>query len=199
MKFWRFALLILFSLLAISFFAGCRYPINNNDSSVDGGSPSEQKNGGSSSEQKIRYTLKFETDGGTEISSITLLSGEVASIPQTTPAKRGYPFEGWYLDSTCTVISPVAFQITKDITLYAKWGDEFPHFYVVFEDGSYRAGILDRYPNESIDDPSLHSYLSTPPGRTGKRVWCTDATLKTEVIWPFTPTKQYTYLYAKWK
>ncbi len=73
--------------------------------------------------EKIGYTVSFNSNGGSQISSVTVTNGK----PLTTliePNKTGYVFEGWYIDEALT--TPFNFGvtlITKDITLYAKWSE----------------------------------------------------------------------------
>ena len=69
------------------------------------------------------YTITFDTQGGSEITPITVRSGESLILPQA-PTKEGYVFVGWYFDSDCIEAYYGSYVISKDITLYAKWGDE---------------------------------------------------------------------------
>ncbi len=71
-----------------------------------------------------QYTISFETNGGTEIDSITQDYGTPVTAPEN-PTKTGYGFGGWYEDET---LSETPFVFTEDttitdrnITLYAKW------------------------------------------------------------------------------
>ena len=87
------------------------------------------------------YTLKFETDGGTEIEDMSVC---IACSPDSykeipIPEKEGFTFDGWYSDKKLT--KKIDFTSTKDIkaipeyddddcmigykdiTLYANWSD----------------------------------------------------------------------------
>lgn len=67
-------------------------------------------------QEKISYTVTFDTNGGGESSS-SVLEGETVGEP-TAPFKEGYDFLGWYLsDSIFDFSSP----ITSNVTLVAKW------------------------------------------------------------------------------
>ncbi len=72
-----------------------------------------------------RYTVKFETNGGTEIANKTVTRNSKLTEP-TAPTKDGYTFEGWYTDEELTEKYDFNKAVTKGFTLYAKWivGDD---------------------------------------------------------------------------
>lgn len=67
------------------------------------------------------YTVTFETNGGNEIESIIVEKDQLFELP--TPIKEGMAFQGWYTDKKLNNKFDSETPITKDITLYAKWGD----------------------------------------------------------------------------
>ena len=67
-----------------------------------------------------KYTVKFETNGGSAIKSITVKKNAVATEP-VAPAKDGFKFEGWYTDKELTTAYDFTAKVTKSFTLYAKW------------------------------------------------------------------------------
>lgn len=67
-----------------------------------------------------RYTVKFDTDGGSAVSSKSVVKNAALTEP-TAPAKEGYIFDGWYTDSGLTVKYDFASKVSKSFTLYAKW------------------------------------------------------------------------------
>lgn len=69
----------------------------------------------------IRYcTLSFDTNGGNDIDSVTMMEGGRArNLP--TPVKDGYTFAGWYSDEELTELFIEGKKIYSDITIYAKW------------------------------------------------------------------------------
>ena len=71
-------------------------------------------------DEKITFTVTFDTQGGSPIDPITIGEGEALALPQT-PTKEGYIFDGWYLDSDCVEKYGDSYAISKNITLYAKW------------------------------------------------------------------------------
>ena len=69
------------------------------------------------------YTVTFDTDGGSTISSQTVAYGNKATKP-TNPTKTGYTFDNWYTDDTyATTFDFDNTVITSDITIYAKFDE----------------------------------------------------------------------------
>lgn len=75
--------------------------------------------GGSSTEAKT-YTVTFNSNGGSKVSSLKAESGKTVSEPKA-PGKDGFEFAGWYSDSGLKTEFDFSSKITKSITLYAKW------------------------------------------------------------------------------
>ncbi|MFR7590840.1 MAG: InlB B-repeat-containing protein [Longibaculum sp.] len=67
-----------------------------------------------------KYTVDFNTDGGTDIGSQTVEHGETVTKP-TDPVKEGFRFIDWYIDEWLTSVFDFTTSITEDITLYAKY------------------------------------------------------------------------------
>ena len=66
---------------------------------------------------KNGWTVKFETEGGSEVAQQNVKNGQTATKP-TDPTKEGYKFGGWYDgDAKFDFDTP----ITKDTTLTAQW------------------------------------------------------------------------------
>ena len=63
------------------------------------------------------YTVSFDSNGGSYVSSQTVVSGSYASRP-ANPTRSGYTFDGWYYSGT-----PYNFNsaVNKNITLSAMW------------------------------------------------------------------------------
>lgn len=67
--------------------------------------------------KKKTFTVTFDTDGGSPVSSLTI--NENDSINNVTaPTKEGYTFSGWTLNGSDYSLST---KVTEDITLKAKW------------------------------------------------------------------------------
>lgn len=65
-------------------------------------------------------TITFVTNGGNEISSITLKRGEELALP--TAEKDGRVFADWYYDENFTSVCPKKIIAEKNETLYARYG-----------------------------------------------------------------------------
>lgn len=66
-------------------------------------------------------TVTFDVNGhGTAPDPQTVDIGTKAVKP-TDPAQTGWRFDGWYTDKDCTAAYDFDKEVTKDITLYAKW------------------------------------------------------------------------------
>lgn len=68
-----------------------------------------------------KYTVTFDSQGGSHVSSQTVKEGTTISLP--TPTRDGYKFLGWYTeaDGGSKVTS---LTVTKNVTLYAHWEKE---------------------------------------------------------------------------
>ena len=76
-------------------------------------------NGGGGGGGTPKYTLIYESNGGTEYDDEKYKSGTVVDIDKN-PEKDGHIFEGWYEDKgLSTPVDEV--KMTKNITVYAKW------------------------------------------------------------------------------
>ena len=70
-----------------------------------------------------KFTLSFETNGGTAIASVQLDKGAEYELP--TAERTGYEFEGWYLNAECTGEKTTKITVNENVTVYAKWGKLF--------------------------------------------------------------------------
>src|SRR5690554_3744937 len=68
--------------------------------------------------EETKYTVTFNSDGGTLIDSQKVIKGEKATEP-TIPIKEGYTFVGWFMGEEKW--SFIGYSVTEDITLVAKW------------------------------------------------------------------------------
>ena len=80
-------------------------------------------NGSSGGGGTTRYTVKFETNGGSKVSSKTVKRNTAVSEP-TKPTKDGYTFDGWYSDKELKTAYDFTAKVTKSFTLYAKWTEK---------------------------------------------------------------------------
>ena len=66
------------------------------------------------------YTVTFDSAGGIETASQSMVSGAVAIRPPD-PYRAGYTFGGWYLDTDRQSLYNFAAPVTESFTLYANW------------------------------------------------------------------------------
>lgn len=78
---------------------------------------------GSGTVSASEFTVTFNTNGGSKVSSAKVKKGEAAAAP-ANPEKEGYTFDGWYADKDLKTAFDFETKITKNITLYAKWADK---------------------------------------------------------------------------
>ncbi len=69
-----------------------------------------------------RYTLTYESNGGTEYKKETYNRNTTVKIDKK-PEKEGYVFEGWYEDKGLSVYVE-EIKMTKNTTVYAKWVED---------------------------------------------------------------------------
>src|SRR5690606_40760687 len=68
------------------------------------------------------YTIDFETNGGSTISSITVEKDAKLDLNSLySPEKDAYIFAGWFYDEALTSPYLKDLFIEADLTLYAKW------------------------------------------------------------------------------
>ena len=75
--------------------------------------------GGSNCVSNVYYTVTFKSNGGTEVATQTVKSGDTAMYVAST--RVGYEFLGWYLDGEKYDFNA---PVTKKITLIAKWKEK---------------------------------------------------------------------------
>ena len=66
------------------------------------------------------YNVTFETNGGTKIAPVRIISGSVLTVP-FEPKKEGTSFNGWYVDKELTIPYRFGEIVENDFTLYARW------------------------------------------------------------------------------
>ena len=71
--------------------------------------------GGSSS-----YTVRFDSNGGSSVSSQRVSRGDTVDEPRD-PTREGYEFTGWYTNSSCTRLYDFDDRVYNSFTLYAGW------------------------------------------------------------------------------
>ncbi|WP_165972067.1 S-layer homology domain-containing protein [Paenibacillus piri] len=72
------------------------------------------------STEHANYTVTFNSNGGSPVSSQTVSKGSTAAKP-ADPTKSGFSFAGWFIDSGLTAAFDFTTVIAGDTALYAKW------------------------------------------------------------------------------
>lgn len=70
-----------------------------------------------------RYTVSFDTNGGSKLSNQTVTRNSVIKEP-ATPTKEGFDFAGWYTDKELKTKYDFSARVTKSVTLYAAWTEK---------------------------------------------------------------------------
>lgn len=83
------------------------------------------------------YTVEFNSNGGSSVTSITESYGTAIHEPDE-PEKEGYRFLGWYEDSEFTSLVVWPHEVSGNQTFYAKWAEVVPF-------GAYLEVLLNNY------------------------------------------------------
>ena len=86
---------------------------------------------------KASYAVNFNTNGGSEVDTQTVVHGEKVVKP-ADPKLNGFTFGGWYTDEDCTDENKYDFEtpVTANFTLYAKWEGTFYGIRITDKDGN---------------------------------------------------------------
>ena len=143
-------------------------------------------------------TLKFETNGGSKINSVTKTQDSTIELDQYKPTKDGFTFDGWYKDKELKE-KVTQVKLSEDMTVYAKWvAKQQPpkpvnYFTLTFDtDKAEEIKPITKEENTIID---LNQYLPKKEGFIFDG-WYKDKELK-EKITQVKLTKDIT-VYAKW-
>ena len=109
-----------------------------------------------------QYTITFDTDGGSEVASITKDYGTAITAPEN-PTKTGYTFNGW--DTTIPDTMPA-----NNMTITAKW--TINQYTITYDlDGGTVEGNPDSYTVETdtftLNNPTKRGYTFTGWSGTG--------------------------------
>ena len=91
-----------------------------------------------------KVTLKFETNGGESVASVSVDKGGIVDKP-IDPVRENYYLCGWYVDAELTEKYDFSTALTQNATVYAKWNRL--DFGLELEDGEYIVG--EYYGNDS--------------------------------------------------
>jgi len=138
-----------------------------------------------------QYTLVFDTNGGSAVTSILADYNSAVSEP-TAPTKLGYTFVGWFSDSALTTAYVFSTMPLGGTTVYAGWS--INQYMIIFESngGSFVTEIMQDF-NSAVEEPA-------PPTKLGYTFegWYLNETLTNAYTFTTMPAENIT-LYAKWE
>ena len=114
-----------FTLLSVVGFL-CLSGCGNSSKNKNNNEPESQEG----SKDEIKYTVTFDSRGGSRVAPITVKKGEKVAKP-TNPIKENYSFAGWYTGQTLETLFDFETPIEKDWILFAGWKDQ--EFTVTFD------------------------------------------------------------------
>ena len=144
--------------------------------------------------EKKKYTVTFNTNGGTAVDSQTVEEGSTATKPATAPTKEGVVFAGWYKESTFENAFDFSTAIKADTTIYANWASEADIATITFEsNGGSAVTALKVQKGKTTTAPSSPSkeYYNF-------KGWYKEAALTNQFDFTTAITDSIT-LYAKWE
>ena len=131
------------------------------------------------------FTVIFDTCGGDKMDSIT--TSIISSEP--IPTRYGYTFLGWYLENTYINKVTFPYEVTQNITLYAKWEKNTYNVHFELNGGE---GVSDLKVSVINEEP-----IPTREGYTFLG-WYFESDFINKVTFPYEVTQNIT-LYAKWE
>jgi uncharacterized repeat protein (TIGR02543 family) len=138
-----------------------------------------------------RYTITFNTHGGSEVAPIT--EDEGTEVVKPTPTRDGYRFLGWF-DETGRTKYTWPHTLTRDVTMHAQWVRQYT---ITFNThGGTEVLAITQDENTTVNEPA-------EPTKDGFRFlgWFSQADGGTEYDdddWPYTLTGNVT-MHAQWK
>lgn len=133
------------------------------------------------------YSIVFNTNGGSAISSLEVEWGKEVSMPEN-PIKTGYTFTGWYNDANLSSQYDTSTKVESAFTLYAGWA--INSYTVSFAGDAINIDpkVLNYGSNIDVDAPARDYYVFAG--------WYTDAEFQNKSNGKV-PANDIT-LYAKW-
>jgi uncharacterized repeat protein (TIGR02543 family) len=138
---------------------------------------------------QVSATVTFNSRQGTPVSAQTVNIGQRATIPEA-PARNGYVFEYWCIDSTATERYDFDTTVSGDLTLFARWKIIYT---IAFNSvggspvSSQTINVGEKVIYPTI--PTRENYLFV--------CWCTDPAFENEYDFGSSVNSSFT-LYAKW-
>ena len=165
-------ILLLSALLALGISACNRKPNSNPTSSEE---TSEEGSSTPTSSETEGYTVRFETNGGTPVADMVGVT-RIETAPVTT--RDGYEFIAWYRSAAFLTKANFPMNVTKDMTLYAKWEqiESTPDGLFVLESNN-GLGTAKAYINVEYKDTALEVTLNVKDKTVYNSLTNTDGSL----------------------
>ena len=107
------------------------------------------------------FTVRFNSDGGTEINDVTVVNGETVARP-TEPEKVGFTFLGWFKEGEDTLYDFTT-PVTNNLVLVAHWEEIIINEYTVTFNSMGGSEVTSQVVEEGNkvtkpEDPTRHRY-----------------------------------------
>ena len=174
--------------------AGKNVLVKDNDGEVRNQAGTKTSSAGSATVNALAYTVQFNSMGGSSVVSQTVVKSHKVEQP-AAPTFAGKHFAGWFVDDAFSQEYNFNSQVTKDLTLYAKWSDveTYTVNFVTYDGDPYTPG------NQTIESGK---YASQPadPVHTGYTFegWYTTNKYDTKFDFSTQAITTNTTVYAKW-
>ncbi len=128
--------------------------VYTNNSGTGSGSGSSSSSSEVNPPVTEKYTVTFNSNGGSAVTEQEVESGSTATKPDD-PTREGYTFAGWYKDENCSQsFNFTTDKITQNTTLYADWDDSSLLKYIISFKHDTNSG--DSLTNKSTSDKYIN-------------------------------------------
>lgn len=156
-----------------------------------GGDGNSSQSDGASASAEMKYTVTFETNGGSDTASLSLFPGDAVTRP-ADPVREHYTFSCWCKDAALTEEYTFGTMPEENLVIYAKWIPDRAVRISFDSNGGSAVSEMVAGVGEALTAPEA-------PTKTGYTFdgWYTDAELTTAFDFAAAPESN-TTLYAKW-
>jgi uncharacterized repeat protein (TIGR02543 family) len=149
---------------------------------------------GESGSAPSRYTVVFDSQGGSAVSPVSADEGTAVAKP-ADPARTGYSFLGWFSAASGGTLYTWPHSLTGNVTMYARWqaGSTPPQYTLTFDSrGGSAVPPVTADGGTAVPKPA-------DPARAGYSFlgWFSAAAGGALYTWPHTLTGSLT-MYARW-
>jgi uncharacterized repeat protein (TIGR02543 family) len=130
---------------------------------------------------KTKYTITFDSHGGSDVAAITRDAGSSVAQPKPDPTKDGYDFTGWFPAASGGTAYDWPHTLVGDVTMHAQWHEDSKAQYTITFDsngGSDVAAItkdvgtkVDKPDNPTKDGYDFTGWFNAASGGAQYTVW----------------------------